>query len=88
MTAHHLIPRTLHRNKWFKKNFTRDVLRRTVPLCRGCHHEIHEQIPDEKRMGKESNTVEGLLSHPNVAAYAAWKRRRLKLDGGLRSLTG
>ena len=76
VTAHHLIPRKLHRNRWFKKTYPREVLRRTALLCRGCHREIHNQIPDEKVMGKSYQTLEALRAHPKISAYVAWKRKR------------
>ena len=76
VTKHHLIPRTLHRNKWFKKRFTRDELRRTVPLCRECHSAVHAMFPDEKKMGRECGTPEALLSHEAIRPFVTWRRAR------------
>jgi len=73
---HHLIPRTLHSNKWFKKRFTRGQLQAGIDVCRECQSMIHRLIPDEKQMGRRYNTLEKLLGHPEVAKYVAWKRRR------------
>ncbi|MEM9822941.1 MAG: hypothetical protein AAF985_17810 [Bacteroidota bacterium] len=70
-TKHHLIPRTLHRNKWFKKNFSSERMHQTVNLCRDCHKEIHRQIP-EKEMGRHFNSLELLLTHEKVAKYVVW----------------
>jgi hypothetical protein len=75
---HHLIPRTLRSNKWFKKRFTAHQMRRGIHVCRSCHRAIHDLVPDEKRLGREANTLEKLLSHPDVARYVAWKRRRAR----------
>lgn len=75
-TAHHLIPRTCHGNKWFQKNFTRDVMRVTVELCRDCHSEIHKQIPSEKELGRHYNTLEKLLSHPKIGSFVKWIRKQ------------
>lgn len=71
-TEHHLIPRTCHKNKWFQKNFTRNQMETTVSLCRDCHSEIHRQIPSEKKLGKEYNTLEKLLEHPRIASFVRW----------------
>ena len=71
-TEHHLIPRTCHKNKWFQKNFSREEMNRTVSLCRECHAEIHRQIPSEKKLGKEWNTLEKLLDHPRISAFVEW----------------
>jgi len=73
---HHLIPRTNHSNKWFKKRFTREEMRRGLNLCRDCHRAIHDLIPDEKQLGRYYNTRARLMDHPRVAAYVRWKRAR------------
>jgi len=33
LTFHHLIPRTNHKNKWFKKNFTREEMNQGINIC-------------------------------------------------------
>ena len=48
---HHLIPRTVHTNKWFKKRYTREQMREGINVCTSCHHAIHALIPDEKELG-------------------------------------
>ena len=71
-TKHHLIPRTCHKNRWFKKNFTREQQRETVDLCHDCHGEIHRMIPSEKELGRYYNTFELLAAHPAIAKYLTW----------------
>lgn len=72
LTFHHLIPRCLHKNKWFKKNFTREEMNKGIYICKSdCHKEIHKFIP-EKEMGKDYNTVSKLLEHPKVSKYIEW----------------
>ncbi len=73
---HHLIPRTNHSNKWFKKRYTREAMRKGLRLCQVCHAAIHDLIPDEKQLGRRYNTQAKLLEHPQVAAYVKWKRDR------------
>lgn len=70
-TRHHLIPRTVHRNKWFKKNFSRAEMNTTVPLCRPCHRQIHKLIP-EKEMGRHFNTLEKLRANEKVLTFVRW----------------
>ena len=72
---HHLIPRTLHSNKWFKKRFNRDEMQAGLNVCKQCHNTVHELI-DEKELGRSFNSRELLLEHPQVARYVTWKRRR------------
>jgi hypothetical protein len=74
---HHFIPRTLHRNKWFKKRYARAQMQAGLKLCKSCHDPIHDLIPDEQELGRHYHTMEKLLAHPLVAGYVKWKRERL-----------
>ena len=76
-TKHHLIPRTNHKNKWFKKNFNFEDLHTTVDLCRDCHRQIHKFIP-EKEMGRNYNSLEKLLAHQQIAKFVQWLQARAK----------
>ena len=68
-TFHHLIPKSQHKNKWFKKNFTRDQMNEGIMVCKyTCHREIHNLIV-EKELGKSYNTLDKLKAHINVAKY-------------------
>ena len=52
LTFHHLIPVCLHKNKWFKKNFTREEMQSGIAVCKyDCHREIHNLIT-EKELGR------------------------------------
>lgn len=75
-TEHHLIPRTLHSNKWFKKRFDREQMRSTINVCRDCHRAIHRLIPDEKELGRHYNTVEQLRAHEMLGKYLVWVRKQ------------
>jgi hypothetical protein len=72
---HHLIPRTVHRNKWFKRRYSREAMRQGLDVCRDCHRTIHEAAA-EKELGRHFNSLETLRQHPLVARYLEWKRRR------------
>lgn len=74
-TKHHLIPRTLHRNKKAKKLFTRDRMNEKINVCPSCRRQIHALIP-EKDMAFQYNTVEALISHPEVAKFLEWIKGR------------
>lgn len=71
-TAHHLIPRTCHSNRWFRKQFTREVMQQTVELCHDCHNAIHRFIPREKQLGRNYYTLELLLEHEQIRDFVAW----------------
>ena len=59
-----------------RKRFTRDRMRKTIALCRGCHGTIHRVVPDEKALARQHNTIESLLEHPEIAKFVAWASQR------------
>lgn len=71
---HHLIPRTVHKNKWFKKHFTWEQLSTTVDVCELCHRAIHD-IADNKTLGREYNTLEKLRTHPKIIGHIIWRKK-------------
>lgn len=76
-TAHHLIPRAVHRKKRFRARFGVEEMRaRLVPLCKLCHNAVHEFIPSEKLLAESYNTVEALLAHEGIARHVAWARKQ------------
>ena len=70
-TRHHLIPRSRHTNKRVKARFTREELHNTVSLCPACHRQIHRTLT-EKELERGYNTVEALLSHPEIHRFVRW----------------
>jgi hypothetical protein len=75
-TEHHLIPRTCHSNKWFKKRYTRAQMQVTIDVCGDCHRAIHDLVPDEKDLGRHFNTLDALQTHPEIGKYLTWIKRR------------
>jgi len=72
-TFHHLIPRCLHTNKWFRRNFTREQMNEGIMVCKyTCHREIHN-LENNKNLGKYYNTKKLLLSHFLINKYIKWK---------------
>ena len=77
LTRHHLVPRCLHSNKWYKKRYTKEELSKGIKICKNdCHPEIHKLIT-EKEMGKYYHTISRLLKHNKVKKYLKWKKQRL-----------
>ena len=72
---HHFIPRTLHRNKWFRKRFTREEMQEGINVCTGCHTTIHDTF-SEKELGRDYRSLPALRGHVTIAKYVAWKVRR------------
>jgi len=76
LTFHHLIPRTLHSNKWFQKNYSREEMAVGIDICGDCHGAIHKIVPSAKELGRDYNTREKLLGHPEIANFVSWVRKR------------
>ena len=74
-TRHHLIPRTRHGNKRVKRLWSREQLNHTIPLCPACHRQIHRSLT-EKDMERDYNTVEALLSHPEISTFVSWIKKK------------
>ena len=76
LTFHHLIPRTCHSNKWFRKNFEKEEMKtRGVDLCTQCHKYIHS-VHSEKELGRYYNTLEALLADEKIAKYVAYAKKQ------------
>jgi protein-arginine kinase activator protein McsA len=75
-TQHHLIPRCLHKNQWFKKNFAKeDMEKRKVEVCKKCHMTLHD-FYDEKYLGKKLNTLKKILKEEKIINYIKWARKQ------------
>ncbi len=76
LTFHHLIPKKVHKNKWFRKNFSKeDRLFLGIDVCRECHDHIHV-IFSEKELGRQFNTLELISSHPEIIKFVQWIKDR------------
>lgn len=75
LTFHHLIPKTCHKNSWFKKNFTRDDMKRGINVCNECHFAVHKFI-SEKELGRNFNTLEKIMEHKLVRGFVEWIAKR------------
>lgn len=80
-TEHHLIPRTVHSNKWFEKNFDKmDMRTRKIDLCKDCHRFVHDQW-EEKYLGKHLNTLELLLKEEKIQDFLRYiKKQKISND--------
>ncbi|MBU2707665.1 hypothetical protein KCM76_16845 [Zooshikella marina] len=72
LTKHHLIPRTYHSRRQFRKLFTKgDMVTRILWVCTPCHKNLHATI-SEKTLGLEYNSLEKLLNNVEIARFVAW----------------
>lgn len=76
LTFHHLIPRTLHTNQWFKKRYTKQYMaKHGIDVCRLCHDKVHS-IWDEKTLGREVNTLELILESEEIQNFIPWVQKQ------------
>ena len=78
LTYHHLIPKTLHSKKWYKKTYSDDRLQSGVDLCVDCHEAVHDFI-SEKKLGKSFNTLPLLQEHPKIVKFVGWVRKQKRV---------
>lgn len=71
LTRHHLIPRSRHRKKRVKRNFTREQMQRVVLLCPACHRQVHKTFT-EKELELHYNSIEALLEHADIQRFVRW----------------
>ena len=74
-SSHHLIPKTCHKNKWFKKNFTLEELNQGIMLCCDCHKYIHAEYT-EKDLGRDFNMIETLREDGKIAKFIKFVRKK------------
>ena len=78
LEQHHLIPRAMHKRKWFRNRFSKDEMKlRTVDICPLCHTFIHRQW-SEKELGSELNTVGKLLETDLVQNFITYARKQTR----------
>lgn len=75
LTFHHLIPRKVHRRRFFQKNYSRDTLNQGIFICRTCHTGIHA-LYDEMTLARQFNTVELLRQDDELAKHFAWAAKQ------------
>ena len=76
LSFHHLIPKTLHNNKVFKKLYEHKYMAtHGLDLCHDCHKNIHV-FYTEKELGKYYYTKELLLSSEKVRNFLKWVKKQ------------
>lgn len=71
LTRHHLIPRSRHRKKRAKRNFTRERMQQVALVCPACHRQIHKTFT-EKELEQDYNTIESLREQPEIDKFVSW----------------
>ncbi|MCM5705555.1 hypothetical protein [Larsenimonas salina] len=72
LTKHHLIPRTVHRKKRFRKRYSKEQMHTAILwLCRPCHRHIHVVL-SEQAMAEQYASRAALMTHPDIAEFVTW----------------
>lgn len=72
---HHLIPKSLHKNKYIVKHFKDiDLNKYGLTLCKSCHNKIHSCI-NEKELALKYNSLELLKTHKDIQIWLIWKQK-------------
>ena len=79
-TKHHWIPRTRHKNKRNKREFSREEVKKTSDFCRPCHGKIHSLFT-EKELERSFNNLESLKEHPDIQKWLEWRKKHPHIQG-------
>ena len=80
VTEHHLIPVTVHKNKWFKKHTTKEQRVVKVDLCFSCHKDIHKMFKNNKELARELGTKDKFMGNEKIKDYIKYKVGRPRKD--------
>ena len=75
LTFHHLIPRKMHRRRYFQTHYTKAELQQGIMLCIRCHKTIH-RFYDEMTLAKQFNTLAALQSDTKIHDYIVWAKKQ------------
>ena len=75
LTFHHLIPKKMHRRRFFQKTYNRQQLAAGIYICRQCHNGIHTLF-DEMTLAKHFNSLERLLLDEPLLKHCRWVARQ------------
>lgn len=76
LTAHHLLPKAMHRRKRFIALHGKQEMRtRKLMICRLCHNGLHDLL-SEKELAESYNTKDLLLAHEGVRRHVEWVKKQ------------
>ena len=84
LVPHHLIPKSLHEENWYKKHLTKEQMERLFMVCHDCHDAIHKFYP-AKELASNFDTPEKILADDKIIKFAKFAAKQ-KGSIGLRSM--
>ncbi len=79
LTAHHLIPRKLHKRNRYAKRYDKTQLNETIDLCQLCHRGLH-RLYDEVTLAEQFSSLYALALDPAIAKHVDWVRKQKALS--------
>jgi hypothetical protein len=80
LVPHHFIPTTLHRENWYKKNFTQEQMDRSFDVCVDCHNAIHK-FYNPRELADIMNTPEKILEDEKIMKFAKFAAKQKSAIG-------
>ncbi|MEC8278385.1 MAG: hypothetical protein VXZ96_12750 [Myxococcota bacterium] len=77
LTFHHLIPKTLHKKRWVKSQFSDLERQQGIWVCRNCHDAIHRFIT-HKDLAQNFRTLDSLMAHDGLKKHIRWAKKQRK----------
>ena len=75
LVEHHLIPKTVQKENWFKNNFRAEQFEEKIMVCVDCHNAIHK-FHDSRELGQNINTLEKILADDKIVKFAKFAAKQ------------
>ncbi|MEI7541978.1 MAG: hypothetical protein WCJ94_01850 [bacterium] len=75
LVPHHVIPKTLHSENWFKKHLTPEQMNITFLVCVDCHSAIHK-FHSSKELANDFNTLEKIMADEKIMNFAKFAAKQ------------
>ncbi|HEB57649.1 MAG TPA: hypothetical protein ENJ01_00315 [Gammaproteobacteria bacterium] len=76
LTRHHLIPRSRHRHRATRRQFSyAQCVTAILMICKPCHKQIHALF-SEKELARYYHTRERLAAHADMQRFITWIARK------------
>lgn len=75
LVEHHLIPKTVQKENWFKNHFKPEQFEEKIMVCVDCHNAIHK-FHESRELGQEMNTLEKILADEKIVKFAKFAAKQ------------
>lgn len=75
LVPHHLVPKTLHEENWYKKHLTPEQMNVIFWVCVDCHSAIHKFHP-AKELANDYNTPEKIMADEKIMKFAKFAAKQ------------